>query len=291
IAPERMHALRGAPDYDRLAPVLGSLTHVGHVKALVSTCQQMLVDFDDPRLVEHIRTYPDCHVLDPVYGFASYLYRHGSPSSDLALVHNCLGATNLDAGYQAMAVLADWGVAGQAQQLLDALDYTSAHAWAALRALLLHPFLSPVISIEALLDRIAARGLSGPDRAALWPILEQLANNEPLASQFTTWANNSGQLPQWERFFEATLRLEVPRPYRLGAQSASFRIFATLLPDVFTRFSARILADSPDRFALDLLEYLGRHHPELAATYASHHLTSGHWGMRTCARKIATRLK
>ena len=54
----------------------------------------------------------------------------------------------------------------------------------------------------------------------------------------------------------------------------------------FDRLVERTLVGMPDRFALDLLEWLGRERPELARVWATRHRDSGHFGMRQCARRL-----
>ncbi len=279
-APELLRALNAAPSFHHLAPVLAAMPRPSQVKALVSACQGTLVGFDDPQLLAHIRRYPACYSLDPCYGFADYLYRHANPASERALVFNALGATDHWSAYQAMAVLARWGDEQMADNLERALDYRADHALAALAGRLgyagcdeLPPYLKRLET-----HFFDARG---------WPIVCQLAGDDPRATAVRAWIDGSpARSPTWARFCERQLRKQIPAPYRVGAQSADFWVMEKLLPQAFATMHRRVLYGVPDRFAVDLLMYLGTTNPELGRTYARLHVNSQHFGMRLTARLL-----
>lgn len=277
-----LHALNACESFAAFEPILLAFQHIGHIKTLVSACQSRLIGFDNTRLIDHIRRFPTCYALDPVLDFADYVYRHGSPDLDTTIVYNALGSTDPRSAYQAMAVLAAWGDRKMAASLEAALDYTDEHAQPALEARL-HDCC--VNELPRYFDRLEQH-LQSP---LLWQILRRLAQVPERAAVFTSWTDHSpSRAHTWAAYCEDLLRCQIPRPYRLGAQSADFHVMAALLPGAFASLHRRVLYGVPDRFAVDLLTFLGSHNLPLARAYARMHVDSRHFGMRACALSLAS---
>ncbi len=277
---EILRALTSAPSYEHLAPALERLTDAARVKAFVSALQRALIDFDDPRLVAHLRAHPDCHSLNPPPGFARFLDRHGEPGRDRALVFAALGATDPRAGYEAMGVLARWGERALADQLTRALDYPPAHADPALEAMFCAYGSS---EFDRLAPPLRARArVADP---TLWTIFRELARARH--EELSAWLGADPARRETARvFIEHQLRAELPGKFVLGAQSAHHEVFARLDPEGFSRMVERTLRGTPDRFALDVLEDLRTRDPEAARGHAERLQDCGHWGVRGCARRI-----
>ncbi|MFV8756241.1 tetratricopeptide repeat protein [Nannocystaceae bacterium ST9] len=238
-----------------------------------------LLGFEDPRLIELLRREVDAFGLDPPLGLARYLFDFGEPGLDLALVHAAEGAVDPWAGYEAKAVLARWGEREAADEIRRALDHASPFGEAALEAWMTIGEADEFVR----LDR--ARDAGGKSAASAWTIVRDRALRGEIEARVTL-AQHLERDPRWLAFIEARLRDQVPGKFVVGAQTAEFGVLSALMPRAFDRLVERTLAGTPDRFALDLLEWLGQHWPSLARTWATRHADSGHFGMRQCARRL-----
>lgn len=249
-------------------------------KIAATALTRTLLGFGDPRLVELLRRHVDEFGLDPPPGLARFLLDHGDPQLDRPLVLAAEGAVDPWAGYEAKAVLARWGDAAAAAELQRALDYASPFAEAALEASM------TILEADELerLDR--ARDAGGKLATSAWQIIRDRALRGSESGR-ARLAEHLRADPRWLAFLEARLRDQVPGKFVVGAQLAEFGVLATLLPDAFDRLVERTLAGTPDRFAVDLLEWLGRERPELARVWATRLRDAGHFGIRQCARRLS----
>ena len=90
----------------------------------------------------------------------------------------------------------------------------------------------------------------------------------------------------WADYLETQLRAQVPSKFVVGAQSADFGLLAELLPAHFEALCERTLGGTHDRLSVDLLEWLGRHRPELGSAWAARTCDSPHWGVRQVSRRL-----
>jgi hypothetical protein len=249
------------------------------IKIAATALTSTLLSFDDPRLLELLRRDVDAFGLDPPPGLARFLLEHGDPGLDRPLVLAAEGAVDPWAGYEAKAVLARWGDHEAAAELHRALDHASPFAEAALEAAM------TIVEADEFdrLDR--ARDAGGKLAVSAWQIVCDRALEGSLEAR-ARLAEHMGKDPRWLGFLEARLRDQVPGKFVVGAQTAEFGVLAALLPEAFDRLVDRTLSGTPDRFAVDLLEWLGRERPELGRVWATRHRDSGHFGLRQCARRI-----
>ena len=257
------------------------------IKVAAAGLIRTLIGLGDPRLLELLRRHPEAFGLDPPPGLARFVLDQGDPAIDRALVLAAEGAVDPRAGYEAKAVLARWGDAEAEAELRRALDYASSFAGAALEAWLTIVALddAPPKDRALELERLdQARDAGGTASASAWQILRESMNAGELGR--ARLAEHLAADPRWIGFIEARLREQVPGKFVVGARSAEFEILAVLLPAAFDRLVERTLASTPDRFALDLLEWLGHEQPERARVWAARHLDSGHFGLRQCARRL-----
>jgi hypothetical protein len=273
--------LRALSSTEELEPLMAifELRSPALIKIAATALAPTLLRFDDPRVLELLRRDEVAFGLDPPPGLARFLLAHGDLRRDRSLVLAAEGAVDPWAGYEAKAVLACWGDVASAAELQRALDHASPFAEAALEAWM------TIIEADAFerLDR--ARDAGSKLAASAWQIVCARAL-EGSAEARERLAEHLRGDPRWLAFIEARLRDQVPGKFVVGAQMAEFDVLAALLPDAFERLVECTLAGMPDRFALDLLEWLGRERPELARVWATRHRDSGHFGMRQCARRL-----
>jgi hypothetical protein len=204
---------------------------------------------------------------------------HGLPGRDHALVRAAEGATDPWAGYEAKAVLARWDEHEASAELQRALDYAAPLRDAALAA-----WIGVLERDEP--ERLRALRDGDPrERALCWTIVRDRALHGSPAARERLVAQLAGD-GRWRHFVEVELRAQVPGPYVVGGQVVEFEILARALPSELDSLIDRTLAGTPDRFALDLLEWLARTRPTLARTWAERHVDSDHFGMRSAARRI-----
>ncbi|WP_165703952.1 hypothetical protein, partial [Enhygromyxa salina] len=99
-----LRALASADDYALFEPLLRASESASIMKIVAAALTPALLD--DPRLVVHLRRFRDAFGLDPPFGYASFLVRHGDPELDRDAVFGAQGATEPRAGYEAKATLA-----------------------------------------------------------------------------------------------------------------------------------------------------------------------------------------
>jgi hypothetical protein len=276
-----LRALASADTYECFEPLLRASDSPSLMKIVAAALTPALLAFDDPRLLEHLRRFRDAFGLDPPYGYASYLLRHGDPQQDRDAVYGAQGSTDARAGYEAKAVLARWGDPESRAELERALAYAPAFRSAALEAW----FRTLQATDFDRLDR--ARESAEVDVA--WTILcANVAGShiaprawiDALANHLrATWQREAA----WARFIELRLRAQIPGKFVVAAQSADFAVLAELLPNHFEDLCNRSLAGTPDRLSVDLLEWLGEHRPEQARDWSAKLLDSPHWGVRQAA--------
>ncbi|MCA9702199.1 MAG: hypothetical protein KC431_32050, partial [Myxococcales bacterium] len=229
-------------------------------------------------LLDWLRRHGEVFGLDPPRGQARFLARHGEAGRDRAAVFAAQGATDLDAGFEAKAVLARWGDAGARRELEAALDYAPVFAAAAHEAWF-------AVYGGSDWDRLSA----GRDDPALadrtWSIL---CTAEPDWLAELTRTLERVPVPEreaWARFIVDRLRRQLPAAFVVGAISADHGVLARLLPAAFSTLVQECLgpAATPDRLSVDLLAWLGEHRPMQGLALARAHLDSPHWGLRQAA--------
>lgn len=278
-----LQAFAGAEHFEQLAALFGRSPALTKIAATALTLA--LLERQDPRLVSLLREHPVEFGLDPPVGLARFLLEHGSPARDHALVRAAEGAVDPWAGYEAKAVLARWDEHEARDELRRALDYAAPFADAALEAWLC------VLEADALepdtlarLDR--AREAGGRAGQVAWTIVRDRALRGSPAARERLAGHLRGAAGAWRHFIELRLREQVPGPFVVGGQAVEFAVLERLMPDAFDDMVERTLAGTPDRFALDLLEWLGREQPERARDWAARSVDSGHFGIRQAARRL-----
>lgn len=286
-ARQLLRAFVGADEFALFEPLLRASDSPSFMKVVAAALTSAMLEHDDPGLLAYLRRFRDAFGLDPPYGYASYLLRHGDLLLDRDAVYGTQGATQQRAGYEAKAVLARWGDAQARTELERALDYAAPARESAFEA-----WFRVVESDDwARLD--AARNDPAPDLAArLWTVLvANIAGSHPAARAWidglaaylrASWTREA----EWARWIEVELRAQIPSKFVVGAQSADFAVLFELLPNHARDLVARSLAGAPDRLSVDVLEWLGIHRPDEAREWASRLLDSPHWGVRQCARRL-----
>ncbi|KIG11547.1 hypothetical protein DB30_03364 [Enhygromyxa salina] len=97
---------------------------------------------------------------------------------------------------------------------------------------------------------------------------------------------SSAREAAWASLIEQQLRAQITSKFVVGAQSASFAVLAELLPKHFAALVERSLGGTPERVSVDLLEWLGEHREDEARAWAQRLVSSPHWGVRQCARRL-----
>lgn len=239
---------------------------------------ESLLELGDPRAIELLRAHPLEFGLDPPHGLARFLLEHGDPVLDHALARAAEGARDLWGGYEAKALLARWGDREAEAELARALDYPPS------RSAALYAYVCVLERDEP--ERLAAwRDADGNAGDVAWRIVRDRALRGSDAGRERLAAQLAGD-GRWRHFIEVRLRAQVPGPYTVGGQAVEFEVFARALPSALDSLIDRTLSGTPDRFALDLLEWLARTRGELARTWAEQHVDSGHFAMRSAARRI-----
>ncbi|PRP99610.1 tetratricopeptide repeat protein [Enhygromyxa salina] len=284
-----LRALASVDDYALIEPLLRASESASLMKIIAVALTPALIEFDDPRLVAHLRRFRDAFGLDPPYGYASLLLRHGDPALDRDAVYGAQGATDPRASYEAKACLARWGDRSARDELERALSYAPPTREAALEAWVCVLHERDYARLDAAL-RDGTPELS--DR--LWTALcSNIAGARPaprawidgLAAYLRdVWTREQA----WAAFIEQQLRDQIPSKFVVGAQSAQFAVLAELLPKHLDELLRRCLGPTatPDRLSVDALEWLGAHRPEQARAWARQLLGSPHWGVRQCARRL-----
>lgn len=296
---EMIRAVASSDDFEvfdawlRAGASLPRLTALSVLKVFAAAFTPAILALDDPRFLTHLRDHGEAFALDPPRGFASFIARHGRGEAwEREAVLGAQGATTLRAGYEAKAVLARLeGEGGSALAELEAaLDYASPYREAALEAYL--------CDYQAHRDApdCGRLGAVDPRRepklgAACWRVLtETLAGPRPAPAPWASalraclredWRREA----RWAAFIEVQLRAQIPSKFVVGATSADFGVLATLLPRPFEALVERTLGGTPDRFAVDLFEWLAAHQRERAAAWIDGLLDSPHWGLRQAARR------
>lgn len=282
-----LRALASADDYALIEPLLSASESPSLMKILAAALTPTLIDLDDPRLLIHLRRFRDAFGLDPPFGYASLLRRHGAPELDRDGVYGAQGATDPRASYEAKAVLASWGDASARAELEQALRYAPPVRAAAFEAWFCVLHEPDYARLEA------ARSEATPELVArLWTVLcANVTGARPAPRAWidglAAYLRGDWRLEQaWAAFIEQQLRDQIPSKFVVGAQLAEFAVLAELLPKHFTQLLQRCLGGAPDRLSVDALEWLGAHRPELAREWAPRLLGSPHWGVRQCARRL-----
>lgn len=283
-----LRALAGAPDYALFAPLLERVERNADMRLIAAALAPKLVALDDPRLLVHLRRCAPAFALDPPVGYAAYLLHHGDPEHDRDAVYGARGATEPRAAYEALAVLARWGDSQALAELEAALDYASPAREAAFEVWF------SVLHREDFARIEAARLDPDPELSGrVWSILrETIAGSHPAPAPWRAdlaayLRASPDRAKSWADYIETQLRTQVPSKFVVGAQSADFGLLAELLPTHFEALCERSLGDTHDRLSVDLLEWLGRHRPPLASSWAARTLDSPHWGVRQVARRLA----
>lgn len=280
-----LRALASADQYELFEPLLRASDSPSLMKIVAAALTPALLELDDPRLLVHLRRFRDAFGLDPPYGYACFLLRHGDPQQDRDAVYGAQGSTDIRAGYQAKAVLARWRDHQALAELERALAYASPFRPAALEA-----WFRTLHATD--FDRLD-RARESADADVVWTILCANLAGEVLAPPAWIDALAEHLRGDWQReaawaqFIEARLRAQIPSKFVVAAQSADFAVLAQLLPNHFEDLCERALAGTPDRLSVDLLEWLGQHRPEQARQWAAKLLDSPHWGVRQAARRRA----
>ena len=301
---ELLRALATADSFEILAVILDHSPEPSVMKVVAAALGPALLGFDDPRLLPYLRASRAAFGIDPPPGYASFFLRHGDPAEDRAAVEGAQGATDLRAGYEAKAVLARWGQAQAKAELERALDYAPVWAAAALEAWLgiatrvvglgEHAALDATLTIavgEG--DRAHARPVQLERGALLWRVLSRRVDEAARGDQ--TWiesfkvrcsrSSEAGERGRWSRFMEDRLRASMPSKFVVGAVSAEHRVFAALSREGFESMVARSLAGTPDRFCVDIFEWLSASADPLAPAWALRLIESPHWALRAAARR------
>jgi hypothetical protein len=280
-----LRALASADAFELFEPLLRADGSPSRTKIVAAALTPALLALDDPRLLAYLRQHRDAFGLDPAYGYASYLARHGDPEHDRDAVYGARGATEVRAGYEALAVLARWGDAAARIELGRALSYAPPFRLTAFEA-----WFRVLRSTEfERLDQALASG-EPEELASVWTILvDGVGESSWTAGLGEHWRAEWAREAEWARFIEARLRGEIPSKFEVGAQSAHFAVLADLLPHAFTDVCERALVGNPDRLGVDLLEWLAVHRPESARAWAGRLGDSPHWGIRQVARRILAR--
>ena len=291
-----LQALATVDDYELLAEVLAASETPARMKVVAAGLGATLLGCDDPRLLSFLRRFPDAFGLAPPPGYARFYLRHGDSELDSLAVRSACGASDPLVGYEATAVLAAWGEQSARAELERALDYPGTLGVAAFRA---RASVLPELD-GSRLER-ARRG-GGPWGDALWAVLRARTaepdvepaaepDGEPAAKGWLSQlaeqlAAAPGRAREWAGFIEGRLRGQIPGKFVVGAQSADFAVLARLLPREFEALVERSLGGVPDRFAVDLLAWLGAHRPASARAWAERVADSPHWGLRRLAREL-----
>lgn len=282
-----LRALATAEDFEVLEVVLAACDSPSRAKVLAAALTPALLSFDDPRLLPHLRRFRDAFGLDPPPGYASFLLRHGDPELDRAAVFGAQGARDLRAGYEAKAALVVWGSAEARAELTRALDYASPFSEAAFEAWYRVGGAEDFERLDAAL-RGENRALAG----VAWRVLVELLAGahrapEPWVDALRAYVSaDSERAAAWAAAIEDRLRAQVPSKFVVAAVSVDFAVLARLLPDRFEALVERSLTGVPDRFCVELLEWLGVHEPEHARSWAAKLEDSPHWGVRQASRRL-----
>jgi tetratricopeptide (TPR) repeat protein len=282
-----LRALASADAFELFEPTLRASESPSYMKLIAAALARALLELDDVRLLDHLRAYTDVFGLDPPFGYASFFLRHGDPVQDHDAVFGAQGATDSRAGYEAKAVLARWGDEQARAELERSLDYAPPAREAAFELCYRIAWGRDFARLDA------ARHDGDPELSSrVWTVLTaNIAGPHPaprawideLAAYLREhWSREA----EWARFIELELRGQIPSKFEVGAQSADFAVLAELLPNHFDDLVARSLGGTPDRMSVDVLEWLARHRPEQARTWAARVLDSPHWGLRQCARRV-----
>ena len=267
-------------------PLLRASESPSFMKVVAAALSSAMLGHDDVRLLGYLRRFRDAFGLDPPYGLASYLLRHGNADEDRDAVFGAQGATDPRAGYEAKAVLARWGDAGACRELERALAYATpareaafeawfrvleVDDWPRLDVSIDHPQLS------ASAWTVLCANLAGPHPAS----------REWIASLAAFVRSDWSREAKWSRVIEVALRSQIPSKFEVGAVSADFGVLAELLPNHFRDLVGRCVLVTPDRLGVDLFEWLAVHRADEAHELATLTLDSPHWGVRQCARRIS----
>lgn len=289
-ARQLLRAFASADHFALFEPLLRASDSPSFMKVVAAALTSAMLEHDDPKLLAYLRRFRDAFGLDPPYGYASYLLRHGDPELDRDAVYGTQGATSQRAGYEAKAVLARWGDAQARRELERALDYAAPARESAFEAW----FRVMQADDWARLD--AARQDADPELSSrVWTVLvANIAGPHPAARAWIdglaaylrqSWTREA----EWARWIEVELRAQIPSKFVVGAQSADFAVLAQLLPNHFRDLVARSFEGTPDRLSVDLLEWLGIHRRDEAREHALRLLDSPHWGVRQAARRLLAR--
>jgi hypothetical protein len=285
-----LRAFASADAFALFEPLLRASDSPSFMKVIAAALTSAMLEHDDPKLLAVLRRFRDAFGLDPPYGYAGYLLRHGDPEIDHDAVYGTQGATSQRAGYEAKAVLARWGDAQPRRELERALDYAAPARESAFEAWF------RVLASDDWARLDAARSDPDPELASrVWTVLSaNLAGSHPAARAWidglatylrASWSREA----EWAQFIELELRAQIPSKFVVGAQSADFAVLAELLPNHFHDLVARSCEGTPDRLSVDLLEWLGVHREDEARERAQRLLGSPHWGVRQCARRLLAR--
>ncbi|PRP92163.1 Beta-barrel assembly-enhancing protease [Enhygromyxa salina] len=282
-----LRALASADDYALFEPLLRASESASIMKIVAAALTPALLELDDPHLVVHLRRFRDAFGLDPPFGYASFLVRHGDPELDRDAVFGAQGATEPRAGYEAKAALARWGDADARAELERALDYAPPAREAAFEAWLcvLHEPDYPRLD--------AARTDDDPELVArVWTVLcANIGGAHPAPRGWIEGLSaylreSPAREAAWASSIEQQLRAQITSKFVVGAQSASFAVLAELLPKHFDNLVERSLGGTPERLSVDLLEWLGEHRNDAARAWAQRLVSSPHWGVRQSARRL-----
>lgn len=284
VCRELLRALATAEDFEVLAAVLEVCRAPAIAKVVAAALTPALLRFDDPRLLPHLRESSEAFGLDPAPGYAAYLLRHGDPARDLDAVVGAQGSTDVAAGYEAKAALARWGDANAREELRRAWSYREPFAEAAFAAWF--EVATPTLAAEDYPHLEAAR--DDPARArVVWRVLVRRSDDPTWVAGAREQLRASWQREAaWAGFIEDRLRGQIPSKFVVGAVCADFGVSARLLPNHFDDLVSTTLAGTPDRFCLDLFEWLGAHDPPRARTWAARLADAPHWGVRSAARRV-----
>jgi hypothetical protein len=282
-----LRAFAGVDDFALFEPLLRASDSPSFMKVIAAALASAMLEHDDSRLLAYLRRFRDAFGLDPPYGYAGYLLRHGDREIDRDAVYGTQGATSQRAGYEAKAVLARWGDARARNELERALDYAAPARESAFEAWF------RVLQAEDWARLDAARQDPDPELAGrVWTVLAaNIAGPHPAADAWidglatylrSSWTREA----EWARWIELELRAQIPSKFVVGAQSADFAVLAQLLPNHFRDLLARSLDGTPDRLSVDLLEWLAIHRSDEARECAKRLIGSPHWGVRQCARRL-----
>jgi hypothetical protein len=283
-----LRAFAGADEFELFEPLLRASDSPSLMKVIAAALMPAMLEHDDPRLLEHLRRFRDAFGLDPSFGYASFLLRHGNPDLDRDAVYGAQGSTKPRAGYEAKAVLARWGDVQARSELERALDYAAPARESAFEAWF------RVLQADDWVRLDAATRIPELAPRAWTVLIANIAGAHPAARPWIdglaaylreSWTREA----EWARFLEIELRAQIPSKFVVGTASADFAVLAQLLPNHFRDLLARSLGGTPDRLSVDLLEWLGVHRRDEGREWAQRLLESPHWGVRQCARRLLAR--